>query len=88
MPVSSGCRLLLCSDGVSSVLDDDQLAQVLANAANAGEAAVRLVMEAREAGGTDDATAVVVDVVQVEESAEAAPRSQADVDTIPTGSRA
>ena len=56
-------RLLLCSDGITGMLDDETVARVLADAPDARDAAPRLVAAAVEAGGEDNATAVVVDVV-------------------------
>jgi PPM family protein phosphatase len=85
MPLGLGSRLLLCSDGVSSALTDLEIGAVLADADDPGEAARRLVADARGAGGVDDATAVVVDVVRVDEPADRPATSQAEVDTVPSG---
>ena len=66
LPVTAGERLLLCSDGVTEMLDDARVAAVLAGAAGAAgasAAAEALVAAAVEAGGRDNATAVVVDVL-------------------------
>ncbi|MFC6285967.1 PP2C family protein-serine/threonine phosphatase [Nocardioides sp. GCM10027113] len=63
LPLPSAERLLLCSDGVSNKLDEQQLAEVLREATSPAEAADRLVAAAVAAGGEDNATAVVVDVV-------------------------
>lgn len=58
-------RLLLCSDGINGMLDDRDIERVLASeeAADPQAAAERLVAAALEAGGEDNATAVVVDLV-------------------------
>lgn len=58
-----GARLLLCSDGVSGMIDDPEIAGILAESTDARDAAERLVAAAVAAGGRDNATAVVVDVV-------------------------
>ncbi len=63
LPVASIDRLLLCSDGVTGMIDDARIAEVLARVEGAREAAEELVAAAVEAGGRDNATAVVVDVV-------------------------
>lgn len=63
VPLAKAERLLLCSDGVSGLVDDAQLARILADVADPRDAADRLVDAALEAGGEDNATAVVVDVV-------------------------
>jgi protein phosphatase len=60
--IEVGDRLLLCSDGVSGVLDDRELAAVLGSV-RLSHAARVLVELALAAGTRDNATAVVVDVV-------------------------
>lgn len=57
-------RLLLCSDGITGMIADDEIAEILRATADAREAAGRLVDAAVAAGGSDNATAVVVDAVQ------------------------
>lgn len=61
--LSPGDRLLLCSDGVSDLVPERRIAEVL-RLGMAGAAAAVLVQHALEAGGTDNATAVVLDVVE------------------------
>ena len=56
-------RLLLCTDGVNGFVDDTHIAGVLVAEADAGAAAAALVAAALDAGGEDNATALVVDVV-------------------------
>ncbi|MFH9608414.1 MerR family DNA-binding transcriptional regulator [Streptomyces sp. NPDC017448] len=61
--VRAGDRYLLCSDGLSAVVDEAELRTAVI-AADAPEAAVRgLVGLAREAGGPDNVACVVADVV-------------------------
>lgn len=67
VPLADAGRILLCSDGVSGMLADGALAAILAETADPRDAADRLVAAAVEAGGEDNATAVVVDVVGVRE---------------------
>lgn len=67
--VQHGDRLLVCSDGVHQALGHDELAEVLVGSAHPGEVADRLVDAARDAGGTDDATAVVADIARIPTSA-------------------
>jgi serine/threonine protein phosphatase PrpC len=52
--------ILLCSDGVTKELSDRQITAVLAEADGAQEAADRLVDLAKQAGGGDNITAVVL----------------------------
>ncbi len=63
LPLSGAERLLLCSDGVNGMLDDDRIAEILAGSGDPRDAADQLVAAAVAAGGQDNATAVVVDVV-------------------------
>jgi serine/threonine protein phosphatase PrpC len=63
LPLSEAERLLLCSDGVSGLVDDDRIAAILTETSDPRDAADRLVEAALDAGGDDNATAVVVDVV-------------------------
>jgi protein phosphatase len=58
-----GERILLCSDGITGLVADDLVEQVLTGHGDPHEAADRLVAAALSAGGDDNATAVVVDVV-------------------------
>lgn len=58
---ASGARWLLCSDGLTNELSDDQLAGVLRAVPDPQSAADRLVREALEAGGHDNIAVVVVD---------------------------
>ncbi len=58
-----GDRLLLCSDGLTNELDDERIAELLAEGEPADVTARRLAAEADAAGGRDNTTAVVVDVV-------------------------
>ena len=60
--VSPGDRVLLCSDGITKMLSDGRLADILAQYDQAADAVNALVAEANAAGGVDNATAVVVDV--------------------------
>lgn len=55
-----GDALLLCSDGVSKPLSSDDIASVLGTSEGAKRAAERLVHRAQTEGGTDDATAVIL----------------------------
>jgi PPM family protein phosphatase len=63
LPLPDAERILLCSDGVTGMLTDGELSSLLADAADPRDAAERIVAAAVAAGGVDNATAVVVDVV-------------------------
>jgi serine/threonine protein phosphatase PrpC len=64
-PLQVHDRLLLCSDGVHGVLADPVLAEVLAGRESPQRTARALVSAALAAGGRDNATAVVVDVLSL-----------------------
>lgn len=59
---SPGDRLLLCSDGLTGMLTDERIAQVLGGYRDPSTAAHALVDAANEAGGQDNISAVVVDI--------------------------
>jgi len=56
-----GDRLLLCSDGLSDVVEPRQIRNVLLRVRNPDEAASRLIAVANEQGGPDNITVIVVD---------------------------
>jgi protein phosphatase len=56
-----GDRLLLCSDGLSNELDGDTLARLASAPFTLDEAVLQLVEAAKEAGGRDNITAVLVE---------------------------
>jgi serine/threonine protein phosphatase PrpC len=66
--LATGDRILLCSDGVSGVLDGPRLADILGTG-SVDYAAVELIRAALDAGSTDNITAVVADVVDASEAA-------------------
>ena len=66
LPLPNAERLVLCSDGITEMIDDDAVAAILGEATDPRDAADRLVAEAVRAGGRDNATAVVVDVMGLE----------------------
>jgi protein phosphatase len=63
VPVESGDRLLLCSDGLSNMLTNDQIAEIL-NTGTVERSAAALIDAANEAGGLDNITVVVVEVLK------------------------
>ncbi len=63
LPVAAAPRLVLCSDGISGMLDHEQMRQVLATSDDPVAAADALLLAALDAGGRDNATVVVVDAV-------------------------
>jgi protein phosphatase len=70
-----GDRLLFCSDGLTTMVRDDAIADVLRTETDRTRAAQELVEAANSAGGADNITVVLVDVVDDDATVELAPRS-------------
>jgi protein phosphatase len=62
LDLQSGDRLLLCSDGLTSMITEIDIADLLAAAGDPTAVAQRLVDAANAAGGADNTTVLVVDV--------------------------
>ena len=58
-PVKDGDILLLCSDGLTSMVPEEKIADVLESSASLRDAATRLIREANAAGGRDNITVVL-----------------------------
>ncbi len=78
IPVRVGLRLLLCSDGLTKELSDERIRLHLASGLSPEVTAAALVDAALAAGGRDNITTVVLDVLD-------APESVPDEDTEPRG---
>ena len=63
LDLRDGDRLLLCSDGLTTMVGEDAIAALIAAEPDAATAAGRLVDAANSAGGVDNITVVVIDVV-------------------------
>ena len=64
LELQSGDRLLLCSDGLSGVVSEAELLSFLVRFQPPQETVRQLVEAANDAGGPDNITAVIVDVVR------------------------
>jgi protein phosphatase len=62
LPLEAGDRLLLCSDGLTLMLSDEEIAGHLATE-SAEETVWALIDKANKAGGQDNITVIVVDVL-------------------------
>lgn len=63
LEVNDGDRVILCSDGLSSMISDAEIEALAVSSASPQQAADNLVAAALTAGGADNVTVVVVDVL-------------------------
>jgi serine/threonine protein phosphatase PrpC len=61
IPLIDGDRVLLCSDGLTDMLTEDQIQAILETEPDPQRAADRLIKAANRAGGIDNITVVVMD---------------------------
>lgn len=62
VPLERGDRLLVCSDGLTTVVDDADIAQLLAHAPDLADLPAQLVAAANARGGPDNITVLVIEV--------------------------
>jgi PPM family protein phosphatase len=67
LDVHPGDRLLLCTDGLNGMLSRDRIEELLRGAPDPQAAADRLVEEANRAGGEDNITVIVLEMVADDE---------------------
>lgn len=60
-----GDRILLCSDGLHGVVDESSMAQLLDSHHDPEDACAALIDAAKDAGGPDNITAVVIDIAEI-----------------------
>ena len=60
--IEPGDRILICSDGLTSMVDDDAIAALLGAEPDPERAAASLVKAANDAGGVDNTTVIVIAV--------------------------
>jgi PPM family protein phosphatase len=77
----SGDVFLICSDGLTSMVREDRVRQILVESKSLKEAVDALVDEANQRGGRDNITVVLFRVADVEEEAEAARERTQDTAT-------
>lgn len=63
LEVSNGDRIILCSDGLSSMILDDEIESIAVSNITPQNAADSLVSAALTAGGADNITVIVVDIL-------------------------
>jgi serine/threonine protein phosphatase PrpC len=69
VPVADGDRFLLCSDGITEYVKEAEIGEVLSTMPSPARSAQRLVELALARGGGDNATALVVRVLEAGETA-------------------
>jgi serine/threonine protein phosphatase PrpC len=79
-PVRDGDVLLLCSDGLTSMITEEQITHVLNSESRLERAADRLIAEANAAGGRDNITVVLSRLEEVADGAMQAAAADAPVD--------
>ena len=57
--LEDGDRLLLCSDGLTDLVDDETITEILLEATRSSDACERLVQQALDSGGRDNVTVIV-----------------------------
>lgn len=68
VPLADGDRFLLCSDGISEYVPEPEVGTVLTQSPSPARAAQKLIDLALERGGGDNATAVVIRVLEAGET--------------------
>lgn len=63
VPVVNGERLLICSDGLTSELNDESIRATLTMGGRPESVATALIQRANDAGGRDNISVIVIDVV-------------------------
>jgi protein phosphatase len=61
VPLAAGGRLLLCTDGLTNMVDDREIAAILRAGDDAQAASDALTAAALDAGGVDNVTVIVID---------------------------
>ena len=62
--IENGDRLLLCTDGLTDMVDDDTIARILSDKDDAQTVCNVLVKNANQAGGLDNITVIVIDCIK------------------------
>jgi PPM family protein phosphatase len=80
LPLVRGDRFLLCSDGLVDEVSDDAITTTLANESDPQKAVDSLIEQANAAGGRDNITVIVVDVLEGDDP----PDPTQEIDLTPT----
>ncbi len=71
---NDGDVYVLCSDGLSGMIPDDEIRGIVTGSANIGEACKRLIEKANEHGGEDNITAVLIKIEEIDALGETTPK--------------
>ena len=77
LDLHDGDRILLCSDGLTNMVGEEQIRAILTEASEPDEACAGLIDAANGAGGDDNITVVLLDVLKGSSSAAAGSRADA-----------
>ncbi|MCL2526714.1 MAG: Stp1/IreP family PP2C-type Ser/Thr phosphatase [Coriobacteriia bacterium] len=62
--VLRGDRLLLCSDGLTTMVEDSHIQEILASSLDPNHAAEKLIQAALDAGGVDNISVIIIDITE------------------------
>lgn len=74
LPAEAGDRILICSDGLSSDVGEDDILQILRTVADPQETADALLGAALDSGGRDNVSVIVIDAWQTADSLDGSAR--------------
>lgn len=64
--IESGDKILLCSDGLTNMVEDYDIRKIINNSDSIEDAVRRLINQANENGGKDNISAVLIDAISVD----------------------
>ena len=67
---------VLCSDGLSGMVGDDEIEQIIAGTSDVREACRRLIQRANERGGEDNITAILIKIENSDDTSDTPTRQE------------
>lgn len=64
--IEEGDKLLLCSDGLTNMVEDYDIKKIIKNSENLEDAVCHLINQANDNGGKDNISAILIDVLDAE----------------------